>query len=212
MAASALGGSCAIHQYTSNGRLDGFNAPLDLDIAYMTREAWGKFANTSGSAAPTFRPQRSPSLRRMARRLTLQQRSCAASMALMMSAAKSSATVTKRCKTSSTILTALPLLSSQTMWNAECSALCRRAAMFWATASARFRQSSTKGWRWRCARLHRQERRHAQRDWRFARYRLAHHRKQERHRGTLYDLPRPEAFLLVFNRGTLTRGAPLFWR
>ena len=65
------------------------------------------------------------------------------------------------------------------------------------------------GGRWRCARLHRQERRHAQRDWRFARYRLAHHRKQERHWGTLYDLPRPEAFLLVFKRGTLTRGAPL---
>lgn len=49
-------GSCAIHQYTSNGRLDGFNAPLDLDIAYMTREAWGKFANTSGSAAPDVPP------------------------------------------------------------------------------------------------------------------------------------------------------------
>ena len=77
--------------------------------------------------------------------MTLQRRSCAASMALMMSAAKSSATVTKRCKTSSTTLTALPLLSSQTMWSAECSALCRRAATFWATASKRFRQSSTRG-------------------------------------------------------------------
>lgn len=51
-------GSCAIHQYTSNGRLDGFNAPLDLDIAYMTREAWGKFAN----------PVRRGSARRSARR------------------------------------------------------------------------------------------------------------------------------------------------
>lgn len=49
-------GSCAIHQYTSNGRLDGFNAPLDLDIAYMTREAWGKFANPSGAAAPDVPP------------------------------------------------------------------------------------------------------------------------------------------------------------
>ena len=48
--------SCAIHQYTSNGRLDGFNAPLDLDIAYMTREAWGKFANPSGAAAPDVPP------------------------------------------------------------------------------------------------------------------------------------------------------------
>ena len=49
-------GSCAIHQYTSNGRLNGFNAPLDLDIAYMTREAWGKFANPSGAAAPDVPP------------------------------------------------------------------------------------------------------------------------------------------------------------
>ena len=49
-------GSCAIHQYTSNGRLDGFNAPLDLDIAYMTREAWGKFANPSGTNTPDVPP------------------------------------------------------------------------------------------------------------------------------------------------------------
>lgn len=40
--------SCAIHQYSSNGRLDGYSGALDLDIAHMTREAWGKFANPSG--------------------------------------------------------------------------------------------------------------------------------------------------------------------
>lgn len=44
--------SCAIHQYTSTGRLDGYGGNLDLDIAYMTREAWAKFANPKGAAAP----------------------------------------------------------------------------------------------------------------------------------------------------------------
>lgn len=34
---------------------------------------------------------------------------------------------------------------SEILWNAACSALCRRAATFWATDSARFRQSSTRG-------------------------------------------------------------------
>lgn len=36
--------SCAIRQYTSNGRLNGYDGALDLDKAYMTREAWGKYA------------------------------------------------------------------------------------------------------------------------------------------------------------------------
>lgn len=44
--------SCAIHQYSSNGRLDGYSGALDLDIAHMTREAWAKFANPSGEAKP----------------------------------------------------------------------------------------------------------------------------------------------------------------
>ena len=34
----------AIHQYTSTGRLQGWAGNLDLDIAYMTKEAWGKYA------------------------------------------------------------------------------------------------------------------------------------------------------------------------
>lgn len=34
----------AIHQYTSVGRLKGYASNLDLDIAYMTKEAWGKYA------------------------------------------------------------------------------------------------------------------------------------------------------------------------
>lgn len=52
--------SCAIHQYTSNGRLDGFNAPLDLDIAHMTREAWAKFANPSGASTPDVQQPETP--------------------------------------------------------------------------------------------------------------------------------------------------------
>ena len=36
--------SYAIHQYTSNGCLDGYNSGLDLDVAYMTPEAWDKYA------------------------------------------------------------------------------------------------------------------------------------------------------------------------
>ena len=39
----------AIHQYTSTGRLSGWKGNLDLDIAYMTKEAWGKYARVNGS-------------------------------------------------------------------------------------------------------------------------------------------------------------------
>lgn len=45
--------SCAMHQYSSNGRLDGYSAALDLDIAFMTRDAWAKFARPSGSPTPS---------------------------------------------------------------------------------------------------------------------------------------------------------------
>ncbi len=34
----------AIYQYSSRGRLDGYSGNLDLDLAYMTRSAWGKYA------------------------------------------------------------------------------------------------------------------------------------------------------------------------
>lgn len=33
-----------VHQYTDNGRVDGFGGPLDLDVAYLTPEAWGRIA------------------------------------------------------------------------------------------------------------------------------------------------------------------------
>lgn len=38
----------AIHQYTSHGRLSGYSGNLDLDIAHMSADAWGKYANPSG--------------------------------------------------------------------------------------------------------------------------------------------------------------------
>lgn len=42
--------SCALHQYSSHGRLSGYSGNLDLDIAYMDASAWKKFANPSGDA------------------------------------------------------------------------------------------------------------------------------------------------------------------
>lgn len=51
--------SYAIHQYTSNGHIDGYNGSLDLDIAYMAPTAWDKYAK----ANPTFTKTK-PILRR----------------------------------------------------------------------------------------------------------------------------------------------------
>ncbi|RYQ68385.1 Glycosyl hydrolases family 25 [Bifidobacterium pseudolongum subsp. globosum] len=41
--------ACAIRQYTSAGRLPGYGGKLDLNIAYMDRNAWMKYAAKSGS-------------------------------------------------------------------------------------------------------------------------------------------------------------------
>lgn len=35
----------AIYQYSSHGKLKGYDGRLDLDLAYMTAEAWNKYAN-----------------------------------------------------------------------------------------------------------------------------------------------------------------------
>lgn len=43
--------SCAIRQYTSNGRLSGYSGPLDLDKFYGDAAAWKKYANPSGTAS-----------------------------------------------------------------------------------------------------------------------------------------------------------------
>ena len=41
--------ACAIRQYTSAGSLPGYGGKLDLNIAYMDRNAWMKYAAKSGS-------------------------------------------------------------------------------------------------------------------------------------------------------------------
>lgn len=48
--------TCAIRQYTSNGYLDGWAGRLDLNKAYMSREGWAKYANPTGTVAPTPAP------------------------------------------------------------------------------------------------------------------------------------------------------------
>lgn len=40
---------CAIRQYSSTGRLPGWGGNLDLNLAYMDRNAWLKYASPSGS-------------------------------------------------------------------------------------------------------------------------------------------------------------------
>ena len=48
--------ACAIHQYTSHGRINGYGGNLDLDIAYMDADAWAKFANPNGSTQAPVPP------------------------------------------------------------------------------------------------------------------------------------------------------------
>lgn len=45
-------GEPAIYQYSSAGRLAGYNGDLDLDIAYMDRDAWNKFAGKNVDNPP----------------------------------------------------------------------------------------------------------------------------------------------------------------
>lgn len=55
--------SCAIRQYTSTGRLPGWGGNLDLNIAYMDRNAWQRYAAPSGSKpapAPAPKPKPAP--------------------------------------------------------------------------------------------------------------------------------------------------------
>ena len=52
--------SCAIRQYSSNGRLPGYGGPLDLNIAYMDSSAWKRYANPSGKSAPAPAPKPKP--------------------------------------------------------------------------------------------------------------------------------------------------------
>lgn len=52
---------CAIRQYASTGRLNGWGGDLDLNIAYMTREQWAKYVNPGGKpAAAPAKPAPAP--------------------------------------------------------------------------------------------------------------------------------------------------------
>lgn len=48
--------SCAIRQYSSAGRLTGWNGNLDLDKFYGDASAWRKYAGASGAATPAPKP------------------------------------------------------------------------------------------------------------------------------------------------------------
>lgn len=47
---------CALHQYSSNGRLDGYAGPLDLDIAHLDADGWDRVANPKGLPVPDAKP------------------------------------------------------------------------------------------------------------------------------------------------------------
>lgn len=54
----------AMRQYTSNGRINGYNGPLDLNYFRGTREQWDKYANPGkiSKPTPTPAPQPAPSV------------------------------------------------------------------------------------------------------------------------------------------------------
>lgn len=53
--------ACAIRQYASTGRLNGWGGNLDLNIAYMTRDQWTKYVNPGGKpAAAPAKPAPAP--------------------------------------------------------------------------------------------------------------------------------------------------------
>ena len=49
---------CAIRQYSSHGRLSGWNGNLDLNKAYMDAVAWGKYANPAGGSTDPVTPSK----------------------------------------------------------------------------------------------------------------------------------------------------------
>lgn len=49
---------CAIRQYSSHGRLSGWNGNLDLNKAYMDATAWGKYANPAGGSTAPVTPSK----------------------------------------------------------------------------------------------------------------------------------------------------------
>lgn len=50
--------ACAIRQYSSHGRLDGYSGFLDLDKAYMDADGWAKYVGSASVPAPAPAPAR----------------------------------------------------------------------------------------------------------------------------------------------------------
>ena len=53
-------GAPAIWQYTSGGQLSGYSGRLDLNVAYMTRQAWQRFADPTGSTGTIAKDEEIP--------------------------------------------------------------------------------------------------------------------------------------------------------
>lgn len=70
----------AMHQYSSKGQLPGYGGDLDLDIAYMTPEAWDRYAKadpTLMKAKPVLRKgSRGEEVRELQQRLNASGYSC----------------------------------------------------------------------------------------------------------------------------------------
>lgn len=58
--------ACAIRQYSSVGRLSGWNGNLDLDKFYGDKSAWLKYAGASGAATATATAPAAPSIPQIA--------------------------------------------------------------------------------------------------------------------------------------------------
>lgn len=54
--------NCAIRQYSSNGRLAGYDDGLDLNKAYMNRAQWAKYADPQGTQEAAPEPQKAAGL------------------------------------------------------------------------------------------------------------------------------------------------------
>lgn len=60
-----------IWQFTSSGRLSGYNGNLDLNVAYMDASEWARYAGSSGSSTPAPSPAPSTSYVTGAYRITV---------------------------------------------------------------------------------------------------------------------------------------------
>lgn len=129
---------CAIRQYSSCGRLDGWAGNLDINKCYISRAEW-----EARAAAPTAIPTRlsTASTRRL--RQTSRQRCSRASSATATTASTRWATATPRCRRFvNHILTASAEDLAAETWAGDYGNGSRRKA-FWGRATTRLWRSST---------------------------------------------------------------------